>query len=111
MADSFPLANFPLANELTIEENLVIFFPIIKKAGRNMIVSRDSYCNHFAYSLKDIEKRQVVGDGCYLSHRALPDSYGQRATSFMRSHCLAARALEKINACRPDGNVTESNVN
>lgn len=93
MAGYFPLANFSLANELIIEENLVIFFPVhfytvIKKAGRNMIVSRDSYCNYFAYSLKDIEKRQLVGDGCYFSHRALPDSYGQRAKSFMGKHRL-----------------------
>lgn len=91
----FSLANFySLANELIIEGNLVIFFPvhfqtIIKEAGRNMIVSRDSYCNYFAGSLKDIQKRQSGRKWVLLSTgRTLLNLYGQRANSFMWNHCL-----------------------
>lgn len=71
IANSFSLANFFLANELIIEENFIIFFPVhfqtIKESGRNMVVSRDNYCNSFAFSLKDtLQKDKVVGNGCYF---------------------------------------------
>lgn len=77
-----------------------------------MIMSRDNYCNSFAFSLKDIlQKDKKVGNGCYFLQIEYCLTNMAKEQSHLWGTIVSSKIIKKINAFRPDGNDRELNLN